>query len=236
MQGASKDAGMPLYNDLLSTPHIKNLMDVYELSSFVDPLFSISETYKNYDGGFENLLSELYINGNKDEYLKILVYYQNLLLAAETYSGMIFSENNQHISNWEKFENEKAGYYFIFGQILKKYFVKPTIISFNHDLFVEYGLVWENFNYGTISNRMISCVKFPKLSDFSDNISILKLHGSFNYLHCSNCDMISSASDYLWNSYHNIKCPKCKSDLYPYYVPPLKPNFPTVNFSFLMVS
>lgn len=213
--GASKDAGMPIVNDFFSESYF-NQVKRYRSSKKYDMNLTY-EKYKESQIGFEQLLFEKY-ESSFDEYSELLNYYESLFFSAETFAG----------------GNSSSEYYSKFAEILRRDFEYPTVISFNHDLFLELGLGYSGINYGPIIEKIYSYsdAMGVSLPEWYKNITLLKMHGSFNFLLCRSCGSVAGGTDNLWQHYRNdleygdegnrCLCKKCKKDLTPFYIPPVE--------------
>ena len=212
--GASKDAGMPIVRDLSDPDYLRmtdNALSAIGIN-MIRHLLPTCEKIRDSDSNFESILAQSYNNNDRNTYNELLFYYHSVLLAAETYGGMVknvISDTQVH-------------YYMKLAAMLGN--PKPidwTVISFNHDLLIEYSLYWRHFGYGSIEQEMI----FESASGWKPDgapFQLLKMHGSFNFMVCTKCAKIRADMEHTWNNGYPSICPNCGGQLEPHYVPPLQ--------------
>ncbi len=152
--GASKAAGLPLYSDILSLDYIDSLSKRKMNSSegkdilLKDLLptqvkflkYVAAEAEKNGTRFFEELLDRAY--REQPIYQDFLSYYYTLILLAQY--------TTRHTQETKKpCDNPYIDPYVEFAALLDK--IKEqnevTIITFNHDVLIEQGILWEEFSY-----------------------------------------------------------------------------------------
>ncbi len=222
--GASKNANMPLVRDFSSPEYFRILTKGWEDAGYkeipryeqaIDLCARIQKSGLN----FEEYLARCYYEDEK-QYAQLIDFYQKTLAAGETYAGMFTNPKTGYIY---------AFYYLSFAWLLQNHFQKPTVISFNHDLFFEISCQWDHFHYGSMSDIstgiggvVIDVSKDKVFFNKNNNIELLKLHGSFNFLFCRNCNGILVGQDYNWHMQDYFQCTECGGPTHAYYVPPLK--------------
>jgi hypothetical protein len=213
--GSSKDIGMPTTLDLLSGEYFDTIAGKFGLLEESKRTFA---DYRNSNLGFEQLLMEALETNNQTESAKLLAFYEDVLRSAETMAGTAINCTSEE---WL----QRTEYYMLFARYLKALGHQhnyPVVISFNHDLWVETSSLWEGFNYGSLTNRLYNTMVYPNLPRFGDGFTLLKLHGSFNYLWCDTCQHIWCLTDYLWQQ-GGTQCELCESGtLHKVYVPPVR--------------
>jgi NAD-dependent SIR2 family protein deacetylase len=201
--GASKDAGFPICADLKSTEFVAPY-----LTGMSAEAQSAFDWLKDQEESFEVLLSRLVETEDASGIARILSFYEEIFVKAETYS-----------SNFDQWS-------YLFKLIICSVFnpmgTHPVFITFNHDLILEYGSN-ENrrYNYGTLTNKLYCRDgQLPDLYEPGYDLTILKMHGSFNMLACDKCERIMSWHDYTWQ-WKNSPCSACDDGtLLPLYIPP----------------
>jgi hypothetical protein len=227
--GASKDAGFPIVTDMADLGYVEEMVRVLReehrppLSKLTIPnfVYEVCAYLLESSSSFEEVLYEAVKQDKVELASKLLQHYHWVLSMSEPRSG--------NVVLYEDFEPPLAygwGYLFMLALILKTRTANTTVITFNHDLLLEHGMFWEDFNYGAIMPRLISGTiigkKAPRpLNGRSGKVTILKLHGSFNWCICKQCNSILCGTDYIWKFPHGY-CWKCGGDALPWYVPPLR--------------
>ncbi len=220
--GASKNACMPVCNDIGNPSYYEFLKKIYGDLPVpgIENFDEISSQIQNLKHSFEEHLAYSY-QVDRDLYLKLIYFYQATLSAGESAGGICTNPLTGKVY---------ANYYRLFAEILTAGTMNTSVISFNHDLWIEHSLSWQDFHYGTISENawgcvfLGDCVKDRAYFKKENTLTLLKLHGSFNYLACEKCRTLVVGEDYIWHHFPFCKCPKCGESgyVYPYYVPPLK--------------
>ena len=207
--GISKEVGFPLANDIKSKSYLKELGITLD-----DWCFESTHT-------FEEMMIKIY---EEDEILfsQLLYHYEKVFLLAE--SRFLNATGVVQPKDWV----HSVEHYFYFNALLKGFAStgkQVVVITFNHDLCIETLLLWEGFNYGTITNKMFSSSDYPGLPSFGYDIVILKMHGSFNFSHCESCKKIWCESDYVWDKCNKLRgwtCNNCwNQSAMNMYIPPL---------------
>jgi hypothetical protein len=219
--GASKNACMPICNEIGNQNYYDLLGNLSGSPVKLENQDELCAMIQESNCNFEEFISDAFLN-NRELYYKLLKFYQETLMTGETIGGtdIYINPNTGFIY---------AHYYILFASLLK---VTPSsklsVLSFNHDLWIENALNWNDFHYGSISEDSCGINIIGKYSkdypffDSSAKLLLLKLHGSFNYLLCESCKNLVVGHDYSWHLYPFFKCQNCQGSVIPYYVPPLK--------------
>lgn len=222
--GASKDAGLPLAKDLLDAEYLATLKAKFPVVDSIDTLVSWCERLREFDMPFEELLMHAHRSENQDLRGELTSYYTSVLYWAETYAGTgITKEQLATRSDLEaSFEDwvfKDTGYHIIFDYILRSWFADAVVITFNHDLMLEYAAFRSGgVSYGQLMNHVTPESKgtwFGKGSGYR----MLKLHGSFNLLQCPSCRRFDVYGDNVWSSKED--CAECGCRMRPVFVPPV---------------
>jgi len=243
--GASCDADLPLYGELLSLQYFEKLEGVVnnikkpdEQESWLTNIKGHREKCSSFlkDGADLEALLEYYTLNSSRRARELLEYYDSLIQFVDTLYHTTRTPNYLFA-----FWNWVAG--------LTSNGYRVAILTFNHDFLLELICVIAHdlprlktplFSYylepedciliDELLNREIINTGRPERykeifninSDFSYT-PILKLHGSFNWLMCSNCKSLVVAGDTLTfyqTFYSSQKCPKCGGELISSVVPP----------------
>jgi RNAse (barnase) inhibitor barstar len=221
--GASHDAGLPLYFELLSPAlgtrlfnRLRELPAYLEMfSSEIDDLMRDSlELQQKYGTDLEQILDRLYTE-DPDAYQAVLSHYYRAIQLSDT----IY----QSISLPDYLSSGLAANF----DILKAHGRRPAIISFNHDLLVEYGLLpysdrlpfsyclssshADDYGSATIGMTVAPHFDSGHIYGGAEIIPLLKLHGSFNWLYCDACDYLLIGADTL-QAVGKTPCPRCKRE------------------------
>jgi hypothetical protein len=204
--GASKDAGFPICTDFFNDDYLNQIgLEV-----------KWDRSYEKSAIGIEQHLMEAFAS-DENRFLRLRQYYERVLFKAE--SRFLNVSGEVSTKQWVK----DSRYYFL---LLALFFEgvssgrRVIVISFNHDLCIEELLRMSGFNYGTLTKRMYGVGEYPGLPDFGNDIVLLKLHGSFNFAHCPQCNGIWCDSQWLWDKGERWPCAQCGAPGYNFYVPP----------------
>ena len=205
--GASKDAGFPICRDFFSTAYLE------QVGIRLDPNpggGSLS------GAGIEELLMEAY-SSDMAQFERLKVFYERVFFRADSKF-----KNVTGSTPTRQWVDETLHYFFLLAYFLEAAAQgrHVVVISFNHDLCVEELLRNQSFNYGTLTKRMYSVGDYPGLPNFGHDLTLLKMHGSFNFAHCKNCDAIWCECDWVWDKGNDYPCGKCGQLGYNFYVPP----------------
>jgi NAD-dependent SIR2 family protein deacetylase len=223
--GASKDAGLPVIRDFSDPEYLAKAVEAQKSTGVGDDrpdLFEVCHRIRESGMGFEQLLAKYHREGDGDNFLKLLEYYQRLFLITENVAGMVVNPETGYLP---------IMYYLVLGEMLRQ-IPQPIIITFNHDLWIEHGLE-RRVHYGSIESRMdfiappLLDVEHIGFREPQGRVPLLKLHGSFGYLYCQHCDRFLVGEDNLWY-FGPLPCRICGGTLMPSYVPPLEEKDPNL--------
>ncbi|GJM17489.1 MAG: hypothetical protein DHS20C13_28160 [Thermodesulfobacteriota bacterium] len=221
--GASYDAGLPLANDLFSEVYIS---EVHRLSKNGDKnrlkeVINIINAFQEDEFGLQAQYDKWLVNGDSNAIEIFLSAISDVMFWAETAA---------HCTDDGKRDVRPLDYLFAFNSFLnalKESGREVAVISMNYDLNVEASRFYDHMNYGQISGQMIWLNRFQSgLKEFSEGITILKPHGSLNWLVCDQCRKITAGKDNLWQAQKSISvlktCCACKEGkIHPLFVPPV---------------
>ncbi|HEY6340102.1 MAG TPA: hypothetical protein VIY49_01310 [Bryobacteraceae bacterium] len=225
--GASRDAGLPLYYELLSPTLAARLFGyLYQHPTMLDTwangltrLLNDAVHWRKKGQDLEELMETLF-SADTDEYRALLEYYYRTIYVADSIHTGTSSPMYLHEGLPSLFE------------VLSGSGSRGAIISFNHDLLVEQALCkqYDTHPFSYYLEAKHSCdlgtalghetPVYPSLPskslahpgcDTARIIPILKLHGSFNWLYCATCDyIVVGGPDTLMHFAGVWLCPLCK--------------------------
>jgi len=205
--GASKGAGFPICRDFFSTPYLNSIG-----INLDPPLDGRGLSSK----GIEELLMDAYAS-DREQFNSLTKYYEKVFFNADSKFKNVTGEIPPKQWMWIVMHYFFLISYFLEASASGK---NVVVISFNHDLCVEELMRNQGYNYGTITNRMYSVGKYPGLPRFGYDFTLLKLHGSFNFSHCSSCNAIWCEQDWVWDKGNDWPCGVCGKLGNNFYVPP----------------
>jgi hypothetical protein len=98
---------------------------------------------------------------------------------------------------------------------------RDVVFDFNYDLLVDIALLNGNklsdSGYVLRLDYAYSNKGWQEATDQQSKVTLLKLHGSLNLLHCTNCGrnlLLRNQKDVDLARHINVSCPKCESDRY----------------------
>lgn len=238
--GASRDAGFPLYRDILDPVYLETLREYLHTHArellplrLDDGLKRLQERCLSFrrDGeDLESLLNQ-YMSANPEKAKDLLSYYSLLIRSADNL-----------------FNSHGTPNYLVLGLVpilvAMARAARVAVLSFNHDLLIELSFASQKdraifFSYYLDRNRTshLSDVWVPQGDPFiywpsetffkrpadierCSPIPLLKLHGSFNWLQCTRCEAILVERVDLDDVVAKIVCPKCKGAFRLGIVPP----------------
>jgi len=225
--GASRDAGLPLYQDLLSRTYLEELKERLQnmrlglgyTSSrldFIDGYFYPEcEHFAAQGKDFESLLTRLDKPKTSEEHERLLRFYQHLIAFAEDIAG--FKE--EHIYYLRLF----AGW-LLHLQLDSPY--RVSVLSFNHDLLLERILGFTNkiFNYGLSTQYLYNGIPgsmYENRNKKEGGLNFYKLHGSTSWTICQNSHIMYYPEEAFLMGFPLEKtCPKCHTKTRLCIVPP----------------
>lgn len=235
--GASKGAGYPVVQDLLS-------------EDYIDFVFAAMPSINKGEK------IEVYINEIKDKirYIKTLGnnFEKVFTSAVESNNTALVSFLKGHLSHifyncrdlTVNFHEYMIPHY-TFGHVLCKLYIQgmcSDVITFNYDVVLdcaikEFGLKFNLLNYGFLetvhypNNRIMTGI-LPVQPPYNGPINILKVHGSLNWGFCDNCNTTNifhteslyfdkEEEEDMYNLVERNQCWKCQIDLSePHILPP----------------
>lgn len=175
--GASISTGIPLTKQFLPRL-IQDPIDdrLLGLKSFIQEFFSESLTLGTYPK-FEQVLSLLDIAINEDHYISNKYHHKYLRQLRSDLDYL----------TWKMLEQSSTDDNFnIFNQFIDKTPASSLFLSLNYDTLIDHSIVrkYHNINYGIQFSKVHSSIDLNR-----NNLSptLLKLHGSINWLFCPNC-------------------------------------------------
>lgn len=226
--GASLDAGFPLAAELFSGSYIRlvhRLAHRGDSSPELEKMLLRLHTLKNSASDLQTLYDSWIAGGEAEEINAFEEMISEVMFWSET--AAFQKKDREH-------KVSTLDYLFSFVALLKSLRDDGhgvAVISMNYDLNTEQGIFFEEFNYGSVGKSMV----WPKgwadhlgggLPRFANGISILKPHGSLNWLVCPKCSAITCGRDNMWQARKSLsrlrKCAVCwEGPMRPLFVPPV---------------
>jgi NAD-dependent SIR2 family protein deacetylase len=205
--GTSKGVGFPICSDFFSQEYLGSIGIELGL-----PEDERSVNIK----GIEELLMEAYAS-DRAKFDRLTNFYERVFFKADSRFKNVTGEVPTR-----RWVDETLQYFFLVAYFLEASASdkKVVVVSFNHDLCVEELVLNQGFNYGTLTNRMYSVGNYPGLPNFGSDFVLLKMHGSFNFAHCTSCNAIWCERDWVWDKGNDWPCGACGNTGKNFYVPP----------------
>jgi NAD-dependent SIR2 family protein deacetylase len=242
--GISRDAGYPIYHDLLDPAFMDSIYDrCFTLSEefardhkgVIDRHRELCKRFRSDGDDMESLL-EFYISEDVKKASELITYYHSLIELVDHIYGMTGIPEYFWGLWWLLMNIQKVG-------------VRVAIISFNHDLLVENlrpteapeyshyldprrvialsdvtaGLTDKDgkpFNFVPERGRRFYTVS-PESILTCEPIPLLKLHGSFDWIQCPQCRVLRCDPIGIFiNEFNN--CSQCGEKLIPTVIPPTR--------------
>lgn len=175
--GASISTGIPLTKQFLPRLMQEPVGDrLLGLRSFIEEFFSESLALGMYPK-FEQVLSLLDIAINEDHYISNKYHHKYLRQLRSDLDYL----------TWKMLEQSSTKNNFnVFNQFIEKTPASSLFLSLNYDTLIDHSIIrkYHNINYGVQFSKVKSSIdlSFNNLSP-----TLLKLHGSINWLFCPNC-------------------------------------------------
>lgn len=230
---------VPVNNDFFEMA--KKVIDHYNLAHMVSPIIGLNHFIGNINRLFGYSNDEYDTSSFLDNRLSLEEIMVHFSLEKDILDdNMIFHQNQR-----TKTLNELLAYTLaesLSGEICtnhvsfaKKVCYNDIIWNFNYDILMDNALrsidKFNDFGYKMHFNYAYNGLDWEKTSNNTQSITMLKLHGSLNWLKCNSCGvnlLLRSMKDVpaLWKGIKelNIKCPSCNATKYTglerYIIPP----------------